>query len=151
MSTLNMVAQCPESTVVAEYTPVAVRSDVYQSEADLEKAFIRQLGSQGYEYLAIHDEDALVANLRRQLEALNGYAFSDKEWQRFFSQYLANANEGIEEKTRRIQEDCVLNLTRDDGTTKNITLLDKKDIHNNRLQVINQYTEAQGAHVSGHT
>lgn len=146
MSTLNMVAQCPESTVVAEYTPVAVRSDVYQSEADLEKAFIRQLGSQGYEYLAIHDEDALVANLRRQLEALNGYAFSDKEWQRFFSQYLANANEGIEEKTRRIQEDCVLNLTRDDGTTKNITLLDKKDIHNNRLQVINQYTEAQGAH-----
>lgn len=148
MSSFNMVAQCPESTVVAEYTPADVRSDAYQSEADLEKAFIRQLGSQGYEYLAVHDEAGLVANLRRQLELLNGYTFSDKEWEQFFSQHLANANEGIEEKTRRIQEDCVLNLTRDDGTTKNITLLDKKDIHNNRLQVINQYVQTQGTHAS---
>lgn len=146
MSSFNMVAQCPESTVVAEYTPADVRSDAYQSEADLEKAFIRQLGSQGYEYLAVHDEAGLVANLRRQLEQLNGYTFSDKEWKRFFIQHLANANEGIEEKTRRIQEDSVLNLTRDDGTTKNITLLDKKNIHNNRVQVINQYEETQGAH-----
>lgn len=146
MSSFNMVAQCPESTVVAEYTPADVRSDAYQSEADLEKAFIRQLGSQGYEYLAVHDEAGLVANLRRQLEQLNGYTFSDKEWKRFFIQHLANANEGIEEKTRRIQEDSVLNLTRDDGTTKNITLLDKKNIHNNRVQVINQYEETQWAH-----
>lgn len=146
MSSFNMVAQCPESTVVAEYTPADVRSDAYQSEADLEKAFIRQLGSQGYEYLAVHDEAGLVANLRRQLELLNGYTFSDKEWEQFFTQHLANANEGIEEKTRRIQEDSVLNLTRDDGTTKNITLLDKKNIHSNRVQVINQYEETQGAH-----
>ena len=141
-----MVAQCPESTVVAEYTPAEVRSDFYQSEADLEKAFITQLCSQGYEYADIHDEKGLVANLRRQLELLNNYSFSDKEWKQFFTLYLANANEGIEEKTRRIQEESVLNLTRDDGTTKNITLLDKKNIHNNRVQVLNQYEETQGAH-----
>lgn len=146
MSSFNMVAQCPESTVVAEYTPAEVRSDAYQSEAALEKAFIKQLCSQGYEYADIHDEKGLVANLRRQLELLNNYSFSDKEWKQFFTQYLANANEGIEEKTRRIQEESVLNLTRDDGTTKNITLLDKKNIHNNRVQVLNQYEETQGAH-----
>ena len=146
MSSFNMVAQCPESTVVAEYTPADVRSDAYQSEADLEKAFIKQLWSQGYEYVAIHSEPELIANLRRQLELLNNYSFSDKEWKQFFTQHLANANEGIEEKTRRIQEDSVLNLTRDDGTTKNIILLDKKNIHNNRVQVINQYEETQGAH-----
>lgn len=142
----NMVAQSPESTVVAEYTPSRIRSDAYQSEADLEKEFIRQLCSQGYEYLSVHNEAALVANLRRQLELLNNYTFSDQEWRRFFTQHLANANEGIEEKTCRIQEDCVINLTRDDGTTKNITLLDKKNIHNNRLQVINQYEESAGAY-----
>lgn len=146
MTGFNMVAQCPESTVVAEYTPAEVRSDFYQSEADLEKAFITQLCSQGYEYADIHDEKGLVANLRRQLELLNNYSFSDKEWKQFFTLYLANANEGIEEKTRRIQEESVLNLTRDDGTTKNITLLDKKNIHNNRVQVLNQYEETQGAH-----
>ena len=145
-TSFNMVAQCPESTVVAEYTPSKVRSDAYQSEADLENEFIRQLCSQGYEYLAVHNETALKVNLRRQLELLNNYSFSDQEWQRFFAQHLANANEGIEEKTRRIQEDCVINLTRDDGTTKNITLLDKKNIHNNRLQVINQYEGSSGAH-----
>jgi len=146
MSSFNMVAQCPESTVVAEYSPAEVRSDFYQSEADLEKAFIKQLCSQGYEYADIHDEKGLVANLRRQLELLNNYSFSDKEWKQFFTLYLANANEGIEEKTHRIQEESVLNLTRDDGTTKNITLLDKKNIHNNRVQVLNQYEETQGAH-----
>ena len=146
MSSFNMVAQCPESTVVAEYTPADVRSDAYQSEANLEKAFIDQLCSQGYEYVDIRNEAALVANLRHQLELLNNYSFSEKEWKQFFTQHLANANEGIEEKTRRIQEDSVLNLTRDDGTTKNITLLDKKNIHSNRVQVINQYEETQGAH-----
>ena len=146
MSSYAMMAQCPESTVVAEYTPADVRSDAYQSEAELEKAFIEQLRSQGYEYLTLHTEAELVANLRRQLEKLNDYKFSDKEWKQFFTAYIANANEGIEEKTRRIQEDCVLNLTRDDGTTKNIALLDKKNIQNNLLQVINQYEEAQGTH-----
>lgn len=139
MSTFNMVASMNESTVVSEYIPESNRSDRYQSEADLEKEFIRMLAEQGYEYLQIHTEAELIANLRKKIEQLNSYNFTDTEWERFFHKYIANANEGIVEKTRTIQEDAVKNMERDDGSTKNITLLDKKNIHNNRLQVINQY------------
>ncbi len=139
MSFYNIVAASSESTVVAEYIPEASRSDAYQNEAELEQEFIRLLTTQGYEYLTIHDETALIANLRMQLEALNDYHFTDNEWERFFKEIIANANDGIVEKTRRIQTDHIQNLRRDDGSTKNITLIDKKNIHNNRLQVINQY------------
>ena len=143
MSTFNMVASMNESTVVSEYIPESRRSDSYQSEADLEKEFIRMLTEQGYEYLQIHTETELIVNLRREIEQLNSYNFTDTEWERFFHKYIANANEGIVEKTRTIQEDAVKNMERDDGSTKNITLLDKKNIHNNRLQVLNQYEVSQ--------
>ena len=144
MSQYNLIAATTESTVVAEYTPEARRSDSYQSEAALEQEFIRMLTAQGYEYLTIHDEAALVANLRRQLELLNDYTFSDTEWERFFKDCIASANEGIMEKTRKIQSDHVQVLRQDNGASKNIYLLDKKNIHNNRLQVINQYEEGAG-------
>ncbi|WP_136479412.1 type I restriction endonuclease subunit R [Acetivibrio thermocellus] len=147
MSTYNIVASTDEVTVVAEYTPeYNACSEKYQSEAELEREFIRLLTSQGYEYLEIHNEAALVANLRRQLELLNDFTFTDGEWNRFFTECIANPNEGIVEKTRKIQDDHIQILKRDDGTTKNIYLLDKKNIHNNRLQVINQYEEAGGKH-----
>lgn len=139
MSTFNMVAAMNESTVVAEYTPEGKHSDSYQSEAELEKEFIHMLTEQGYEYLQIHKETELITNLRRKIEQLNSYTFTDTEWERFFQKYIANANEGIVEKTRTIQEDAVKNMERDDGSTKNIMFIDKKNIHNNRLQVINQY------------
>ena len=139
MSYFNIVAQSSESTVVTEYKPQAKRSEAYQSEAELEREFIRLLQELGYEYLPIHKEKDLVDNLRLQLEAVNGYRFSDEEWGRFFSEVLANPKSGIVEKTRLIQEDFVQVLRRDDGSSKNITLFDKKNIHNNRLQVINQY------------
>ena len=139
MSFFNIVAQSTESTVVTEYEPVKARSSNYQSEAELEKEFIRMLTEQGYEYLHIHTEKDLIANLRNQLERLNAYQFSASEWDRFFKDSIANQNEGIVEKTRKIQEDNVQVLKRDDGSTKNITLIDKKNIHNNYLQVINQY------------
>ena len=147
MSTYNMVASMNESTVVAEYVPENKRSDSYQTEAELEKEFIRMLTEQGYEYIEIHTEAELIANLRKKIEQLNDYTFTDTEWDRFFHKYIANANEGIVEKTRTIQEDAVKNLERDDGSTKNITLIDKKNIHNNRLQVLNQYevSQAEGA------
>ncbi len=148
MSIYNLVASSNESTVVAEYIPEASRSDTYQSEAALEREFIRLLTTQGYEYLAIHDETSLISNLRKQLEALNRYVFSDGEWEQFFSGCIAGANEGIMEKTRKIQTDHVQILRRDDGTTKNIYLIDKKNIHNNHLQVINQYQENEGAHAT---
>ncbi|MEG0227375.1 MAG: type I restriction endonuclease subunit R [Lachnospiraceae bacterium] len=139
MPYFNIVAETSENTVVTEYEPVKRRSDSYQSEAALEKEFIRLLCEQGYEYLTIHTEKDLIANLRYKLEVLNGYHFSDREWERFFLNSIANPNEHIAEKTRKIQEDFVQVLKRDDGSTKNITLIDKKNIHSNRLQVINQY------------
>lgn len=144
MSFFNIVVQTDESTVVAEYKPQPTRSDAYQSEAALEKAFIKQLTEQGYSYLQIHNNDEMVQNLRLQLEKLNNYNFSDDEWKRFFNQNLANSNAHIVEKTRLIQEDNVQVLKRDDGSSKNITLIDKKNIHNNSLQVINQYVENGG-------
>jgi len=147
MSFFNIVAATNEDTVVAAYEPSKVRSDSYQSEAELEKEFIRLLCEQGYTYLPLHTEDELITNLRSQLEELNHYQFSDTEWQQFFSDVIANPNEHIPEKTRKIQEDNVQVLHRDDGSSKNITLIDKKNIHNNRLQVINQYEvkQADGA------
>ncbi len=139
MPYFNIVAQTSENTVVTEYEPVPVRSDSYQSEAELEQEFIRMLCEQGYTYLPIHGEADLIANLRSQLERLNHYAFSDSEWDRFFKNVLANPNEDHVDKTRKIQEENVQALKRDDGMTKNITLLDKDNVHNNSLQVINQF------------
>lgn len=149
MSYFNIVAQSSESTVVTEYKPQAKRSEAYQSEADLEQEFIRLLCELGYEHLTIHKEADLIANLRTQLEKLNSYRFTDGEWKRFWDEVLANTNSGILEKTRLIQEDYVQVLRRDNGESKNIQLIDKKCIHNNSLQVINQYaisTEEGAAH-----
>ena len=146
MSLYNIVISTDESTVVAEYVSEYRRAGEYQSEADLEREFIAQLQAQGYSYLAIRDEAALIANLRKQLELLNSYSFTDAEWGRFFAQCIAGANEGVVEKSRRLQTDHVQILKRDDGSTKNISLIDKANIHNNRLQVINQYEEVGGAH-----
>ena len=97
--TYNIVTQSNESTVVSEYTAGSVRSEAFQSEAALEKEFIELLQTQGYEYLPIHTEADLIANLRKQLEALNGIRFSDPEWKRFFSEHIANTNDGIVEKS----------------------------------------------------
>jgi type I restriction enzyme R subunit len=147
MSIYNIVASTDEATVVAEYAAeYNVRPEKYQSEAELEREFIRQLTSQGYEYISVHNEAALIENLRKQLELLNDFTFTDSEWEKFFTECIANTNEGIVEKTRKIQDDHIQILKREDGTTKNIYLLDKKNIHNNRLQVINQYEEAGGKH-----
>ena len=144
MGSYNIIAATAESTVVSEYIPEPRKSDAYQSEATLENEFIRLLQGQGYEYIQVRSEAELIQNLRRQLEALNRMTFTEEEWKRFFKNHLAGANEGIVEKTRKIQSDHVQPLQRDDGTSKNVYLLDKKNIHNNRLQVLNQYEEDQG-------
>ena len=152
MSEYNIVLSTDEYTVVSEYVPEVQKSDQYQSEHDLEKEFILLLcgdqehTGQGYEYLRIRDEKSLILNLRKQLEILNNYQFTDSEWERFFKQSIAPSDEGIVEKSRRIQTDCIQNLKRDDGTTKNIVLIDKKNIHNNRTQVINQYVADEGTY-----
>ena len=143
------IAISAESTVVAEYIPEPSDSTGYQSEAELESQFIELLESQAYERLTLTSEADLIANLRTQLEALNHVTFSDAEWERFFTERIAGKNDGIVEKTVRIQEDHVQLLTRDDGSTKNISLLDKQNIHNNRLQVLNQYEVAKGGASGG--
>lgn len=144
MNKYNVVMEMNDSTVVTEYEPVKRKSDSYQSEQALENEFIRMLAEQGYDYLEIHDSESLIKNLRTQLEIVNDYKFTDSEWDRFFNDSIANNNDGIVEKTRKIQEDNIQVLKKDDGTSKNITLIDKKCIHNNRLQVINQYVENSG-------
>jgi len=137
------VAVGGESTVVAEYTATYDAAATYQSETELEQDFITVLRAQEYEYLRIASEADLIANLRSQLETLNGIVFTDNEWKRFFQASIAGANDSIEDKTARIQEDHIQSFIRDDGTTKNVALIDMHNIHNNRVQVINQYEVGQ--------
>ena len=139
MGAFNILAQTNENTVVTEYESIRQSSDFYQSEAELEEEFIRLLCTQGYTYLTIHSEQGMISNLRTQLEKLNHYEFSDTEWERFFADAIANPNDGIVEKTAKIQENFIQVLKRDDGMSKNIALIDRNNIHNNQVQVINQY------------
>lgn len=133
-----------ESTVVAEFVQFVRKETAYQSEAELENQFISILKEQAYDYLNISSETELVQNLRTQLEKLNDFVFTDAEWGRFFAQNISAENDGIVEKTRRFQEDHVQVLIRDNGETKNIYLVNKRNIHKNSLQLINQY-ENQGS------
>ena len=142
----KLVAEGTESTVVAEYEPSHGRETAYQSEADLEEELLRILESQGYERLSAHTESELIANLRTQLEKLNDVRFTDNEWSHFFHEVIASSTAGIEDKTRLIQEDNIQILNRDDGTTKNIRLIDKVHVHSNRLQVLHQFEEEGGSH-----
>lgn len=144
MNQYNIIASTNECTVVAEYEPQGTSAKSYQSEAELEREFINILTSQGYEYLPINNEKDLILNLRKQLETVNNYTFTDSEWERFFKECISNPNEGIIEKTRKIQQDYIQVLERDDGSTKNIYLIHKDNIHANHLQVINQYEETEG-------
>ena len=124
MSSYNVLLATDEATVVAEYKPEKQNRTEYQTEAELEAAFIKQLESQGYEYLNIHTSDEMIGNLRKKLEELNNYQFSDNEWQTFFKTSIANHGDGIVQKTERIQRDYLQALKRDDGTTENIKLIE---------------------------
>jgi len=144
MSTINIISSDDESTVVAEYTPEYRSANDYQSEADLERDLKKRLQGQGYECISVTDEAGLVANLRVQIEKLNDYKFYNSEWERFCNEYLINRNDGIVQKTRKIQTDERHSFRLDNGLLKNITIIDKKNIHNNRLQVLNQYETSDG-------
>lgn len=146
MSMYNIVASTNQSTVVAEYIPEERKETAYQSEAELENEFIKLLTSLGYEYININNEEDLIKNLRLQLERLNNFSFVDSEWEQFYKECISSANDGIVEKTKKIQVDYVQNLRCNDGSLRNIYLIDKKNIHNNKLQVINQYVENGGNH-----
>lgn len=145
MSSYNTIAENPNSTVVAEYTPERKTNTNYQSEHELETEFISLLCLNGYQYLTITNNDDLVRNLRSSLESLNKIKFSDAEWARMFMDYLSSRNESIEDKTFKIQDSPIYSLKRDNGSSKNICIVDRANLHNNSIQVINQY-EAVGTH-----
>lgn len=142
----NAIAFTNELTVVAQYSPQAQDTNSYQSEDALEKELINLLTQQGYQYLKNTSQQSFLDNLKQQLEKLNNISFSKNEWETLLNQYIAPANQGIIEKTKKIQEDYIYSLVLDNGNTKNIYLLDKKNIHNNSLQVINQYEESAGTY-----
>lgn len=141
----DVIAFSGQATVCSAPPKQQRRSSAYQSEAQIENAFVKQLCRQGYERLVVSSEEELIVNLRTQLEALNRISFSDKEWARLFKGWIAADNDGIVEKTRRIQRDHVYALHMDDGSIRNVSLIDKRNVHNNRVQVMNQYAQ-QGSY-----
>lgn len=147
MSELNIVSENDNSTVITEYKRDNTVSAFYQSEAALEKELIKTLSEQGYEYLTIHTEQDLINNLKKQLELLNKTTFSEKEWTNIFNTIIASKNDGILEKTEKIQKDNTnISYTRDNGKEENLKLIDKQNIFNNRLQLINQYEANEGTY-----
>ena len=144
MTNLSIMSENDNSTVLTEYKSLNKTQTHYQSEDELEKELIKTLVEQGYEYLSINNEEDLILNLRKQLEKLNHYHFTDGEWDILFNNVIANKNNHVIEKTRLIQEDYIQPITLDDGSLRNIYLIDKNNIHNNSIQVINQYVNNDG-------
>lgn len=137
------ISQNTNSTLVTEFIPSTKNSNKYQSEQDLENEFIQILQNNGYEYLSIKNNQDLILNLKKQLEKLNKIEFSDDEFDRLMNQYIAKQDEGLVEKTEKIQQNESYTLRLDNNEEKNIRIIDKKNIHNNSVQVINQY-ETEG-------
>ena len=145
MDDYKIIVEQEHQTVMAHYEVEAKPAEGYQSEAKLEEALIKQLQGQGYEYVQVKDEAGLLKNLRHQLELLNDITLSDSEWKRLLPM-ISNDQMTIQDKTEMIQgKGYILNLTMDNGQSKNIKLIDKTNIYNNHLQVINQY-EVQGTY-----
>ena len=137
------IAEMQGGIVLARFEKPERRVEEYQTESQLEENMINNLVSQGYERLDVRTMDDLYINLRVQIEKLNDIKFSDSEWKRFLLEYLDAPNDGIIEKTRKIQENHIYDFIFDDGRLRNIKIIDKKNIHNNHLQVVNQVTVAK--------
>ena len=137
------IAEMQGGIVLARFEKPERRVEEYQTESQLEENMINNLVSQGYERLDVRSMDDLYSNLRVQIEKLNDVKFSDSEWKRFLLEYLDAPNDGIIEKTRKIQENHIYDFVFDDGRLRNIKIIDKKNIHNNHLQVVNQVTVAK--------
>lgn len=130
---------------MSSYTPLPREERGGQSEEELELSFIKQLTEQGYEYVNITSEAQMISNLRKEIDRLNGLTLSDSEWKVLFEEHIASQNLTIEDKTNIIQRSEIIKIDLDDESPQNIKLIDKKDIHNNHLQVLNQYVPEGGA------
>ncbi|WP_296750079.1 type I restriction endonuclease subunit R [Thiobacillus sp.] len=142
------IAESKNFIVLDKYTQEWKVAESYQSEGDLEREFIQDLQNQGYEYLpGLNTPETLLANVRVQLQTLNNVQFADGEWLRFAETFLDKPSDGIVEKTRKIHDDYIHDFVFDDGRIQNITLLDKKNIARNKVQVIRQFEQA-GSHAN---
>ncbi|MGL4647411.1 MAG: type I restriction endonuclease, partial [Mycoplasmoidaceae bacterium] len=144
MEKYNILVKDKYSTIVSEYIPIKNRKSSYQTENDLEIEFINDLKEQGYEYLAINNETQLKLNLRDKIERLNNFQFSDEEWNSFYNSEIANSGLKITDKSEKIQRNEIIAFLTKDNVIKNIKLIDKRNINNNYLQVINQYRNDEG-------
>jgi type I restriction enzyme R subunit len=150
MSQYKTIAESNNFIVLDKYTKyfeVNEAPAVYQTEAALEKEFIQDLINQGYENPNLNTPEALLANVRIQLQALNNMEFSDSEWVRFVEEYLDKPSDNLVEKTRKIHENYIYDFVFDDGHIQNIYLVDKKNIARNKVQVIKQF-EQKGTHAN---
>ena len=143
MTQYKTIAESNNFIVLDQYNKLVEEPNAgYQTEGSLEREFIRDLQAQGYEYLQdINGHDALVKNLQAQLQRLNNVVFSDAEWRRFLEEYLDKPSDSLIEKTRKIHDDYIYDFVFDNGRIQNIYLLDKKNLANNALQVINQFEQ----------
>ena len=143
MTQYKTIAESNNFIVLDQYNKFVEEPNAgYQTEGSLEREFIRDLRAQGYEYLqGLNNHDALVKNLRAQLQRLNNVVFSDAEWRRFLEEYLDKPSDSLIEKTRKIHDDYIYDFVFDNGRIQNIYLLDKKNLANNALQVINQFEQ----------
>lgn len=141
---VSTIAEMTGGIILAHYDKNnRVDASSYQSEAELERNLIANLVSQGYERKNFKTSDELYANLKVQIERLNNVSFTKSEWERFLTEYLDSPKDGMIEKTRKIQEDYIYDFTFDDGHLQNIKIIDKNNIHNNFLQVVNQVTAGE--------
>lgn len=148
MTEYNTIAETKNFIVLDRYQRDFVLKEDYQSEDALEREFIRDLEDQGYTCATeIRTPEAMLANVRVQLEELNEVRFTEDEWKRFVEKYLDPASENSTDKARKLHEDYIHDFVFDDGHIENIYLLDKKNVLNNKLQVIKQF-EQTGSHAN---
>ncbi|HAV8448500.1 TPA: HsdR family type I site-specific deoxyribonuclease [Escherichia coli] len=143
----HTIAEYNNFIVLDKYIKAEQTGDSYQSESDLERELIQDLRNQGYEFISVKSQSAMLANVRQQLQNLNGVVFNDSEWRRFTEQYLDNPSDGILDKTRKIHIDYICDFIFDDERLENIYLIDKKNLMRNKVQIIQQFEQA-GSHAN---
>ena len=137
----DTILEAKNFIVLEKYTKLE-KPSTYQTEADLERELVSDLRQQGYEYLNnLTTPEALLDNLKTQMEALNGVVFSEIEWLRFLEEYLNKPSDGLIDRTRKLHDNHIYDFIFDDGHIQNIYLWDKKNISRNKLQVINQMSQ----------
>lgn len=143
MTDYKTIAESNNFIVLDKYNKEWQVNECYQSEADLERELVEDLQNQGYEYVpGLNSPEKMLANVRKQLKALNNVSFLDGEWQRFVEQYLDNPSDNIVDKTRKVHDDYIFDFVFDDGHIENIYLVDKQNIARNKVQVIKQFEQA---------